>query len=128
MIYYLAAKYAYRTRAQMVAHHITKAGHQVCATWLIDLHDGTSQEAQASYAALDLRDIEQADTLVLLQFPCADPEPSTGRHIEYGYALAKGKAIILVGPRTSVFHWLPFVQHFSTLDAFLDSLAYVGQL
>ncbi len=30
---------------------------------------------------------------------------SGGRHVEFGYALAKGKPIVLVGPQRNVFHF-----------------------
>lgn len=122
MICYLAAKYSYRTRCQMVASYLVKACHQVRARWLTGAHDSLQPEDQARYASEDLEDINQADTVVVFHFPCGDPEPSTGRHIEYGYALAMGKRVILVGPRTSVFHYLDSIQHYATLEQFLLSV------
>src|SRR5260221_13260147 len=61
----------------------------------------------ARYAAEDLADIDQADAVVL--FTQAGRHFAGGRHVEAGYALGKGKRLVVVGPRENVFYHLPEV-------------------
>lgn len=120
MICYLAAKYTYRTTVLKIAVIMAKHHHRITSAWLDGSHTSETPEDQASYARMDLLDIYQATTLVLFQFPVEAPEDSTGRHVEFGYALAREKRMILVGKKTSVFHHLPHVEHYPTVQAFFD--------
>ncbi len=46
-----------------------------------------------------------------------------GRHVEAGYALAKGKYLVLVGPRENVFYSLPHWHVLPDVDALIESVA-----
>lgn len=122
MILYLAAKYRYRGAVSHIALKLQASGHTVVSRWLTGLHDNLTCGKQSLWAQEDVSDIDSADSIVIFQFPCnADnPEPSTGRHIEFGYALGRKKQVILVGCQTSVFHYLPEVIHFESIDKFLS--------
>lgn len=52
------------------------------------------------YAKIDLEDIDKADIFVYFSEGC-----SYGKNIEFGYALAKGIPIVIIGSHTSVFHY-----------------------
>src|SRR5262245_16925507 len=103
--FYLAAKYSYRETLLPVAAHLFMNGHIVKADWLMGGHDGQTQEEKIKYAQLDLDDIDACTHFAVFNFPLEEgpPEPSSGRMIEYGYALAKGKHCFSVGPAGSLF-------------------------
>jgi nucleoside 2-deoxyribosyltransferase len=70
-------------------------------------------------AVQDLRDIFQADTIVFIQDPV-----SLGKHVEFGYAVAKNKNIILIGDGTGcIFYMLPWVKIYPNVDDFITDLS-----
>ena len=86
--------------------------------------DHTLNDASPAYfqeqAVIDLEDVDRADSLL---FFAEDPligTPRGGRHVEFGYALAKGKRCIVIGGEENIFHYLPNVMHFPTVSAFLE--------
>lgn len=130
---YLAGAYAARDRLGQVAHSLEALGHTVTSRWLKAthaIHPGTegaaldqSTEYTAQHVAEDFADIDAADVLVLytatamidlderlLEMPLHTPPAaphrlhSGGRHVETGYALAKGKRVIVVGVPENIFH------------------------
>ena len=90
----------------------------VTSRWLeLDPLTRTTSPADAArIARMDLEDIDRADGLVLFNF--YDQKQSPGRNIEFGYALAKGKALFIVGERCGVFQQLEQICHFTTLEQF----------
>jgi len=71
----------------------------------------------ALYARQDFEDIDRADAVLYF----AD-FVSVGKHVELGYACAKGKLVLIVGHPTSVFCFLPNVQRFDTWGTFVTWL------
>jgi hypothetical protein len=99
---YLAARYE---RREEIAK-IRVEGHEIVSRWLTGSHDSMDS---ADAAAEDLADVASADALVLF----ADPPgifSRGGRHVEFGYALALGKEIWVVGGPENVFQHLPQVR------------------
>jgi hypothetical protein len=75
-------------------------------------------EKFAFFARRDLADIDEARFVVF--FSAGDGRMSSGgRHIEMGYALAKGYPVVIIGPRENVFQALPYFGHFDTVEDFL---------
>lgn len=117
---YLAAPYAARERIRDYAEDLVRIGIDVTASWLDEEHEinaGTIGAAPAldpaevaRHAATDLDDIERCDVLVLFTAQALGFDPaevaSGGRHVETGYALAKGVPVIVVGEPENVFHRL----------------------
>jgi hypothetical protein len=107
---YLASRYGRRPQMHALARVIEAAGHTVTARWVHGSHD--SDEIGDQTCALDdLQDLEAAD--VLVSFTETDTVPGRargGRHVEFGYALARGKRCIVIGPRENVFHHVPGVE------------------
>lgn len=68
-------------------------------------------------AEQDVEDVATADLVIVF----TSPEGSSrgGHHVEFGLALGLRKKLIVIGPRQSVFHWLPAVGQFDTFDDFL---------
>lgn len=116
---YLAARFS--RALEMVEHKAALEPHgiKVTSRWFLGGHEwvGTDDDALPldvgrSFATDDIVDIDAADVIV-----CFTEEPRSGasrggRHVEFGYALATGKDIIVVGHRENVFYCLPQVEFF----------------
>lgn len=115
---YLAAPYASRATVKEYAAQLTRIGFTVTSSWLEETHEinsGTTGAATelsdaevATHAATDLRDIDKSDLLVAITAASVKTDGgSGGRHVETGYALAKGLPVVVVGAPENVFHRLP---------------------
>ncbi len=98
---YIAAPYPERSAAIDLMQALSACNVLVTSRWLWEadaLCDGDARK--------DLLDVAAADVLVAMN-PQAWGEAGTGgRHVEFGYALALGKPIVLIGARTNIFHHL----------------------
>lgn len=117
--FYLAAKYSKRKDLLPIAAALLLHGYGVTSQWLNGTHDGTSEEDSQKYAKLDLTHINNATTFVLFNLPIGDVEPSSGRNVEFGYALAKGKFLIVVGEGNCIFY-TQAQMFFPTVEAFME--------
>jgi nucleoside 2-deoxyribosyltransferase len=118
---YIAAPYPARRYAQAVMRLLELEDIGVTSTWLTQDEDTSDATAR-----LDLADVARADVLVALNEPEYSTMGTGGRHVEFGYALALGKPIVLVGVRTNVFHFLRDLHHceIDTLVATLRGIAF----
>lgn len=117
---YLAAPYAAREQVADYARELVEVGFDVTASWLDEEHEinsGTlgaapalTGEEVARHAATDLDDIDRCDVLIVFTAAAlglhAEDCASGGRHVETGYALAKGIPVLVVGEPENVFHRL----------------------
>lgn len=119
---YLSAPYAARDRVRLAAEALSAEGHTITSSWIYATHDirpevldaapGQSDEYVQDRVAADLADIDASDVVVLFSSRWAvrrwglsvEQTTSGGRHIETGYAIAKGKWVIVVGPPENIFH------------------------
>jgi len=123
MIFYFAAKYRWRLVIKQISTKVeAQSSHTVVGRWLTGAHDGSSIADQTRWAREDLEDIDRADCLVIFHLPVDEPEASAGRHIEHGYAIAKGKQIIIVGKSTSVFQYVSNTINYPSLDEFYKAI------
>lgn len=77
-----------------------RAGFEVTSRWL----DGLEDRAQwGKCAERDLADVDAADVVIIYALPGSTV--TAGRHVELGYAIAKKKIIILIGPAENIFHY-----------------------
>jgi nucleoside 2-deoxyribosyltransferase len=102
---YIAAPYPLRDAAIAVMQRLEDAGFEVTSTWLKQ-----EDKLDDAYARLDLADVDRADALVALNPPEWVSTGTGGRHVEFGYALARQKPIVMVGERANIFHYLREVQ------------------
>lgn len=101
---YLAARYEKKLSLLNLAAALEKDGHQITSRWIqMPKAEDDDTKAEAAQACLD--DIDAADCLVLLSENHAEICERGGRHVEVGYALAKGKLIVVIGERENLFHW-----------------------
>lgn len=132
--YYLAARYSRHDEMQGVRDVLEGLGHSVTSRW-IDCHTDIEGDHTSSFsvetlndptklgdcryvAIHDLIDIDRAD--VLLSFSGGGRKG--GRHVEVGYALGRGKPVIVIGDRENVFHTLAAVTHYRSWPHFVMSL------
>lgn len=125
--FYLAAKYDKRQFLLPIAALLMLAGHKVTSMWLNGTHDGTLLADSMRYSALDIAHIRDCTRFVLFNLPIDNPEQSSGRNVEFGYALAQGKFLITVGKGNCIFY-TQADEHFTSIQAFLDVYAPVSKL
>lgn len=131
---YLASSYLRRLELCGYRDRLQAIGHIVTSRWLNGAHvitdrpdgdDGScSPEAallRQVYGNEDLLDLNAASVVIGFTEPPNSRSARGGRHVEFGYALAKGKQLIVVGYRENIFHWLPAVRFFESFDDFLEA-------
>lgn len=127
---YIAARYSRREEASFYATVLREAGHIVTSDW----HEETQYAPTVTMKEIpdaDLifmanRDIEQLANAGAVLFLSESPEQPIvrgARHVEFGYALAMAKRIIVIGPKENIFHYLPSIEHAPRLAEALDLLA-----
>lgn len=116
---YLAALYSRRADMEHRADILKACGFEICARWVYGGEEGLTRE---QIALLDLEDVDACDTLLLFTEPYGSFNRGGGRHAEFGYALAKGKKVVVIGDREHVFCHHPDVEVYPTLELWVASL------
>jgi len=117
---YIAAPYSMRLfEATDIRTALVRAGHQVTSRWIVD----PQGESSNRYALEDLDDVAAADVLLAYNPEGWMDRGTGGRHIEFGYALALDKRIIMIGPRVNIFHYLDCITVVDTLEEALKELS-----
>lgn len=113
---YLAARFARINEIAGYAAELEASGIEVSSRWLRGGHEWSGApngditvDHLARFAIEDLEDIDAADIIVCFTEPAGTGPARGGRHTEFGYALAKGMPIVVVGYRENVFYCLPQV-------------------
>jgi nucleoside 2-deoxyribosyltransferase len=119
---YVAAMYAQKHYVTDVVTYLREHGFEVTSTWHtephdpnVQLHEVTGSERE-ELARRDIDEIDAADTLLLLTQKPTTATVRGGRHVEFGYALGKGKNLICVGPKENIFHSLYNILVVSTVE------------
>ena len=116
---YLAAPFSASHQVEYgYARDLMNWGHIVVSQWH---HDVSLLEDLGQAARRDLEDILCADILILLA-ELQTASNTGGRHVEFGFALARNKRVMVVGSRQNLFHYLPNVETFPTWKQCLDFL------
>ena len=106
---YLAARIRRRDELEAYRADLESAGLEVTSTWLtMPPPEEWSDEVWAHLAELDRADVLRADCLVLFSEP-GELDGGSGRHVEFGMALALNKPVIVVGRYENLFQRLPEV-------------------
>lgn len=120
---YLAARYTQRAELEAHAIRLKSFGFEITARWVFGNEDGLDRE---KIAFLDIADVDACDTLVSFTLPVGTMTRGGGRHVEFGYALARRKQLVIIGPRENVFHHHPDAEVYATLDDWLNALNLTG--
>lgn len=116
---YLAARYARRPEMEQIALDLMNAyGYNITSEWVFGGEEGKTLE---DIAIMDLEHVDAADTVISFTESESVGYYTGGRHVEFGYALARGKRVIVIGPRENVFHNDPRVEQFETLEDWITS-------
>jgi len=105
---------------ERMADQLKAIGHEITASWVYGGEEGLTR---AEIAALDIDDVDAADVVVSFTQPYGSLNKGGGRHVEFGYAMAKGKRCVVVGSRENVFHHHPAVEVYHTLEEWLSGAA-----
>lgn len=129
---YLASRYSRHEEMLGHARTLEAAGHQVTSRWIYGNHDIVDSDRHADIernervAIEDIQDLTKADCVISfteVEKASKIKKPSKGgRHVEFGVGLAHNKLMVVVGPRENVFHWLPSVDVYDTLEDFLSTV------
>jgi hypothetical protein len=133
---YVAAPYAARKLAHYVAGYLDQGGFSVTSSWINGTRPITpgvlgacpdvDHETIQGHAGGDLADIDAADVVLLLtssfvrsRLPYILEEHlhTGGRHVEVGYAIAKGKPVHIIGDPENVFERTLCMVHENLVDA-----------
>lgn len=119
MKFYIAALYSEMKNAKYVAECIEASGHECTSRWINgDEEDMFTHDA----AQMDLDDIDSADTIILLTLPKGTLYKGGGRQVEFGYALAKNKNMIVLGDKEHIFCHLKRIICYDNLEALIINL------
>lgn len=119
-VVYLAAPWQYRDSMIEQKKYLEDIGITVNSTWLSpeDTDDLTKlaneDEKCREVAERDLAEIDAADAVIVYSYAEMHGRGSGGRHVELGYALARGKRVIGVGTKENVFHRLGQIEWTTT--------------
>ncbi len=108
---YIAAPYELRDTTIEIMKILEESGHEVTSSWLRTIAPMTDV-----VACQDLTDVETADTLLIINPANWKDKGGGGRHVEMGYAIARGKKIVLLGVRSNIFHHLSEIRVIDRLE------------
>src|SRR6266436_5386219 len=99
---YLANQYSQKELMKVCAAELRAKGIEVTSTWPEEPHAPETQLAEikeatrVEYAYRDLLEIAHADMVVFFSVSPTTPTLRGRRHVEFGYALANRKPILVV--------------------------------
>ncbi len=104
---YLAASFASQAEMRELARQLNLQGHIVTSTWIFQVEPGLDVDtirdnpsAAIDHAHADLWGINQSDLVAVFT---DKPSTTGGLNVEFGYALGRGKTVVLVGKPQNVF-------------------------
>ena len=118
---YLAARFNRMKEMAALAPDILKRGHTITAQWITGKEDAIGM-TRRQVAVMDASDVRDADALLFFAEPNGSANIGGGRHWEFGYAYALGKACIVIGDNEHVFCSLPNVVRVPDLTTALGYL------
>lgn len=78
---------------------------------------------RARFALEDVEDVYSCNLFVALMEADARNNSRGGRHVEFGIAIALDIPLVVIGNRETVFHHLPQVEHYDSVDKWLGESA-----
>jgi len=130
--FYLAARYDRKEEMKKYRELLKEHGVEITSRWLEE-PDNAAALGNWDAATIDLDDVRAADGMIFFSENPTERWPRGGRHVEFGYALALNKTIVVIGPKENVFHNLKDITHYESFDKMLqhylevlDEEAYFG--
>ena len=131
---YLASEYGRKQELLGCAQDLVAHNVGVTSRWLFadpyDSKNVTVEDPDISQAPMegrdfaleDLANIDEAHVFICFTSETGRGSARGGRHVEFGYAVARGKRLIVVGPRENIFYTLPNVEHHAEWETVVPSL------
>lgn len=92
-------------------------GHECTSRWL-DVHCTYGAAARVLESCRhDIEDVKRAEWLIQYN-PPGHGRSRGGNHVELGMAIAWGHRLTLIGEQLHVFHYLPELEKFATIEEF----------
>ena len=118
---YLAGPWAKReTDVEDAREFLRSAGFLVDCRWIDNDSTDHSPESMCQEAHNDIQDIESSDAVVVLNNTGAPK--SEGKAFETGIAFMLGLPIVVVGPHSHIFQYLPDIDVVDSLQDAVDRL------
>lgn len=124
---YLAAAYSRYPEMQEIAKRLRSYDIFVTSRWITGEHENKETnpikkfDESRRFAMDDIIDINKSDVILWFSSNDGQSKGRGGRHVEFGYAIACGIPIFVIGHRENVFHYLDGVNHFDTIEDFISS-------
>lgn len=118
---YLASRFENQHEMRQWKVALEAIGIEVTSRWISGEHNNILPIVAATQ---DLRDLDDADFILFHNPKELHGHGRGGRHVEYGYALAKSKGIIIVGEHENVFNSI----YSAIVPTFEDALAILKTL
>lgn len=120
---YIAAPFPLQDRAGHLRAALKLRANIACSSrWLDEPPNGQLTDA---LARMDLEDVMTSDALVMLNPDGWEQKGTGGRWVEFGYAVAMAKPILVVGERSNIFCHL---SHVHQVDELADVVKAVQKL
>lgn len=117
---YVAAWFDWLQQAKAAASELERAGYIVTSPWITG-ETNTAKGYPFQRAALDdLQGVREADYLMILTLPFGTFYNGGGRWVEFGYALALSKRMVVIGNHETIFCHLPNVRVYPTVGAAIN--------
>ena len=128
---YLSGNFGDKKEILKAGTQLKGKGHHIQSGWLYGedglkkQYAGDPEGFNRACAEKDLQDIRDSDALILFTGDYGSKSLG-GKHTEFGYAMAIGKIVIIMGKRVNVFHFRNSLKHFEYWDVeqvseYLDS-------
>lgn len=117
---YLAARYTRRAEMETIADFLKTKGFKITAQWVYGAEE-KEEMTREQIALMDIADVDASDLVLSFTHPRGTLTSGGGRHVEFGYAYAKGKKLVNIGERENVFHDLPGVETYPDLGSWLNA-------
>ena len=109
---YIATSHLHAVRADALAGEIDAT---VVSTWT---KDTVGYHNEVKKAIRDIAQIDDCDVFVCLAFPGS----GGGMHNEVGYAMGRGKPVLLFGGSLGMLAYHPYVQRFASWSLLVDAI------
>lgn len=119
---YLAGSLSVKSRCRGLLERLVREGYEVTSRWILaETGYDRSEAALRAAARMDYEDLGKAEVLV----HCFTEVRSSGggADAELGIALAREMRIIVLGPKTNIFHRLPDVEQVWSFEELKEALS-----
>jgi nucleoside 2-deoxyribosyltransferase len=120
---YLAAPFSKMDILREHAKQLRAAGHECTSGWLRERKDPNADieegENYRKHAERDIIDIDRSDEFTVFTVDPKEWIKRGGKHFEAGYAYARNKSLVYIGPRENIFYFLPEWEHYDSFEEYL---------